>query len=319
MPDWDVLEETGRRLSIDSSPKLETTWRITHTEDEVLALSRLIARTPDVLNDTSGPFLLRSGIPDLHEIGPDLWEARVIYGVTPFPQDGEFIISGGTTNGRQTMTQAFDIYDAVAIDKSSPVWDLSIGVDAQGNAQGVEVPMPSPHFSIEVWIELEAFSYSYQHFLEVNSGRVFNSDTFFGRDPWTTRFVDCTYSGRKEFNPDGDELMRLKFNFEVGENFLYDPDAEAEHDANFPSEPPLLTGIRLPGMTRPLSKRAWDHLDVREETIVLESEPPPEDKGRVEDTTNHVPTKWKVRRPVMARSMVVLRELDFALFGIGTG
>ena len=68
MPDWEVLEETGRRLSIDNSPKLETIWRITHTEDEVLALSRLIEKTPDVLNEDSGPFLLRSAIPDLHEI-----------------------------------------------------------------------------------------------------------------------------------------------------------------------------------------------------------------------------------------------------------
>lgn len=299
---WRVEEIHGREMEITGTPQLRTFWDITETREEMLALERLFSKTPDVLTTGIRPPLIRSSV-KVKEAGHDRWEAEMIYGVNPAPEAGQVIVSGSTSNGRATVTRALDCFDAVSITGTYPTQSLAIGVDSDGNTQGVEIDVPSPGFSIEVWIELAAFTYSYRRRVETVSGLVYNSKKFFGYEAGEVKFKRLDYSGQKELNATAKkELMRLKFDFEVSANQLYD----AANPTKFP-------GVEIPGMTRPLSKRGWDYLDVRTATFVVESETPdPEPPG-------FVPTKWKVRLPVMARAMQILTPLDFATFGIGTG
>ncbi|MHC4877752.1 MAG: hypothetical protein ACYTGL_14750 [Planctomycetota bacterium] len=307
MPDWTVKEQYGRRMQIQNSTRIETIWHVTNTEFELEVIERLISETPDVLEETVAGDLLRSGIPEVTEIGHELWEAKVIYGVTPFPKEGEWIVSGGVKPARETRRRALSVRDAIAVAGASPSWDTAIGVDAQGNVQGVELATSQPFFSIETWVGAEAFSYKYQHQVETWCRQgVVNKKKFFGRAPYTTKLQSFSYNGRIESGPEGEALVRLRWDFEVGENLIYDPDTATG-------------GLVIPGMDHPLTLMAWDVLDVRESTVAVTSTPRPEDAAPAKPDEEYIPTEWLIKQPVAARACVVMHELDFKKLGIGTG
>lgn len=320
MPDWAVEEQSGRRVTLKGETKVETIWQITNTEYEADALSRLLSVSPDVLATSAFSYLLRSDVPEMTELGDGIWEARVIYGTTPQPKEKEWIISGGTRPGRQTVKRAIRIRDASSIHGTSPDWSTAIGVDQQGNVQGFEHDVTHAFFSVETWVAQRAFSYRYQHTVETWCKRgVVNSKKFFGRDPYTTKLTGFSYNGTVEANPEGNPIVRLRYDFEVGENFIYDPVKEAAYAASYPLADPLLTGVRIEGIEHPLTMMAWDYLDVQEVTTEVESIERPADAEDAKPGETHTPTKWIIKQPIKAKVCVVMHELDFGKLGIGIG
>lgn len=321
---WQVIEEGNESLT--DGNRLTQTYVITETDNLALARARLIQELPKVRQEQNFGFLRISRIKSIDRMAnADNWRASVLYGVIPVLDEGEFHFTRGTRAGRETITRALGIFDAVAIGSdddptraTSPIWDLSIGVDSQGNAQGVDVPVTTPFFTIRTSIEADLFTDEFARSLDIVSGRVCNNAEFFGYEPYEVKFLtyhfDETQIIKGVTTPADRNLATLSYDFEVSLNQLYDPD-----------QPDEFPGVVIDGLRRPISKPGWAYLDTRRETITLESTPPPEGSGFDSDTdtaggkAGHVATKWKTSRVTMARAMWTnVAPFDFDEFGIGS-
>lgn len=214
------------------------------------------------------------------------WHAVVTYGRADVPKELEAKFSASTKGGRVKINRALSTFDSIGIDAAHPAADTggAIGVDTDGNVNGVEVPAPQPTFSFEMHIDFSLITDSYWYSLEQATGRV-NSRPFFGRKAHEVRFDGADFDGTVKVDSNETQLGRLRWDFSVSRSALYVTGNAA-------------TGVTVQGLQRPISKRGWDYLDVM--------------YGEFVDAT----AKTKVRRPVMAWARQVMDEYDFNRFGI---
>jgi hypothetical protein len=212
----------------------------------------------------------------------------VNYGLAEIPEESEVRFSASTKGGREKVTRALGLHDSIGIDATHPAADTggAIGVSADGSVGGVEIVVPKPVFSLEIHVDFGLITNAYWTNLELITGRV-NDSQFYGRDPHEVIFYGADFDGSVRIGSTDTQLARLRFDFGVSKNALY--------DANIAG-----SGVEVLGLERRIGKRGWDYLDIR--------------YGEFIDATSNA----KVSRPVMAWSRQVYDEHDFAQLGIGT-
>jgi hypothetical protein len=257
------------------------------------ALDAADARTVAIANTPNTFYgMLRTGI-ELNrldtldnddEIGD--WEVRVVYGLEDIPVENEVRFSASTKGGREKVTQCISTFDSIGVDASNPAADTggAIGLDSDGNVNGVEIIVPKPRFSLEMHVDFSLITDAYWYKLELATGRV-NSKRFKGRQPHEVVFEGTDFDGTRRVDSEETSLGRLRFDFAVSRESIY--------DAAIPG-----SGVVIEGLERGISKRGWDYLDIQ--------------YGEVIDAASQT----KVQRPVMAWSRQVMDEYDFNKFGI---
>lgn len=269
------------------NPSTTTDWHIFDTDNEALARTDLLATAPSVVNN-----LLLTGL-QLDHTAAETFYARLTYGITAIPDVGEIRLSASTKGGRATITQALATYDSVGYDPGTgviPAPDTggAIGLDESGNVTGVEITIPQPVFSLEANVDFALLSRAFWRSLITATGTV-NSNNFWGYQPHELMFLGVDFDGTIRLNPGGDtQLGRIRFDFAVSESEIYDPVTGTG-------------GVTVTGLERNISKRGWDHLEIR--------------YGRFYDAV----AKLEIKRPVAAWSRQVMPAINYgSRFGIGT-
>lgn len=221
------------------------------------------------------------------------FHVNVHYGLDSIPEENEIRFSCSTKGGRERITQALSTFDSVGFDPNNgdpiiPAADTgnAIGVDEEGNVTGVEVVVPKTVFSLEIHVDFALLDDAYFDLLEIATGTV-NNATFYGRPEHSVMFLGIDFDGAIRIADETTQTGRLRFDFARSAPAIYDPAVPG-------------SGIEIPGLERPISKRGWDYLDIR--------------YGEFVDSS----AKTKVRRPVMAWARQTQPEFDFSQFGIGS-
>jgi hypothetical protein len=210
----------------------------------------------------------------------------VTYGMNEVPEEDEVRFSASTKGGREKVTQAIATTDSIGVDATHPASDTggAIGLDEQGNVNGVEIIVPKPVFSLEMHVDFSLITDAYWTALELATGRV-NSSDFRGRKAHEVLFQGADFDGAIRVDSNEVQLGRLRFDFAVSREVVYDPAVAG-------------SGLVVEGLERGITKRGWDYLDIR--------------YGEFIDGTS----KTKVRRPVEAASRQVMNQYDFNRFGL---
>lgn len=281
--------ELGKRerFSLGRTPSGEIDGYVIDATDEADARLTALAGTGAVYNN-----MLRQRV-DCDQITDGEWQGdwyvNVFYGLNEIPKEGVVRFSASSKGGREKITQGLVVFDEIGIDPSHPAPDtgLSIGVDGDGNINGVEIPAPKPTFSLEIHTNYATLDNTYWAMLEDATGMV-NKSAFYGRPKHTVRFLGFDFDGEIRLDDKADQVGRLRFDFEREKSYI--------HTTGNPN-----TGITVPGLERPVSKRGMDYFEVT--------------YGEFKDSAaNRI-----VSRPVSARAIQVSHEFNFANFGIGTG
>ena len=271
--------------SVGRNPTVVQQWYVEGTNDLAAAKAALVAGTPDVFDG-----LLRNNV-QLQDMGDiddtaltGSWDCTMTYGIIEIPELGQVRFSASTKGGRETITQAIDTFDSVALNGYEPEDTYgAIGLKEDGSVSGVGVAVPKSVFSLEVHLDYFAITDRYWSMLEAMTGTV-NNARFKGRKPHDLMFLGADFDGTLRMGSDEQELARIRYDFQAESSRL-------RSDNN---------GVEIPGFTRPIDKRGFDHLEIR--------------YGEFFDDTS----KTKVRRPIMAWARQVSPASSFARMGIGT-
>jgi len=267
-------------ITLGRNPGLIQYWNVIGYGDRATAKAALILGTPDVLDG----LLRNSATMEAIDVDDGTYMGTIGYGLLPMPELGEVRFSASTKGGQETVTQAIETYDSVALPGfTAPDTLGAIGLDADGNVSGVSVTVPKATFSLEVHLDFDAITDKYWAFLESITGAV-NAKKFKGRKPHDVEFLGADFDGTTRMGTDDQPLARIRF------DFLAEP-SRLVSDNN---------GITIPGMSRDISKRGHDYLEIRYGEFVDDA------------------AKAKVRRPIAAWSRQVKPEANFAKLGIGT-
>jgi len=284
MGTWDL--GTVEEVSLGRRPSAKINGYIYEASDSADARTVALSNTPNVYHGMlrTAIDLSRKGTIDSAEQGD--FEAVVSYGLEDIPEENEVRFSASTKGGREKVTQALSTFDSIGIDSSHPAADTggAIGVDSDGNVNGVEIIVPKPRFSLEMHVDFSLITDAYWYKLELATGRV-NSKAFRGRKAHEVVFEGAEFDGAIRVDSAETQLGRLRFDFAVSREAIYDPATSTG-------------GVEIEGLERNISKRGWDYLDIQ--------------YGEFIDDTANV----KVRRPVMAWARQVMDEYDFNNFGI---
>jgi hypothetical protein len=173
------------RASSDGSTEMAYVYTCSGSNDVGDILGYADTAAPAFATDpVSGGILWRDEV-DWDQIGDETWEVTVTY-VTPDRYDqrkherpdlGEYELSWDTTGGtaRITSSRATTKYPATATDHKG-----AIGLDAEGNVQGVDIVVPACKFTVTYRLANATVSNAYGMVVELLTGTV-NDATFFGR------------------------------------------------------------------------------------------------------------------------------------------
>lgn len=273
----EVERGANQTVGLGRNPKTVVEWFVWNESSKANAKADLLSTLPPLEDD-----LLLSAV-SLEEFTSNSWKCRATYGINPIPEEGEIRYSASTKGGRETITQAIATFDAVGrTGFTVPDTFGAIGVDDNGNVNGVEITVPKPFFSLEIHVELDAVTDNYWKNIEAATGMV-NSVAYRKRLPHDVMFLGAEIEARTTASKASDPLARLRYDFAVSTSKLRDPNATD----------PNTTGIMIEGLDRSISKRGWDHLEIRHAKFK-------------DDAADAV-----VRRPIAAWSRQVLYETDF--------
>lgn len=284
MGTWDL--GTVEDVSLGRRPSARINGYVYEATDSADARAVALANTPNVYHGMlrAALNLSRKGTLDGAEQGD--FEATVSYGLDDIPVENEVRFSASTKGGREKVTQSLSTYDSIGVDATHPAADTggAIGVDGDGNVNGVEVVVPKPRFSLEMHVDFSLITDAYWYKLELATGCV-NQKKFKGRLAHEVMFEGADFDGAIRVDSAETQLGRLRFDFAVSRSKIYDPAIAG-------------SGVVVEGLERGISKRGWDYLDIQ--------------YGEFIDTNS----KARVRRPVMAWARQVMPEYDFNKFGI---
>lgn len=181
------------RASADGSTEMDYVYTVVGSNDIGVILGYADTAAPAYVTDpVAGGLLWRDEI-DWDQIGDETWDVTVKF-VTPDRYDqrkherpdlGEYELSWDTTGGTARITTALDTdrFPATATDHKG-----AIGLDQEGNVQGVDIVVPACKWTITFRLATATVNNAYGMVLETLTGTV-NDAAFFGRPAGEVLFM----------------------------------------------------------------------------------------------------------------------------------
>ena len=203
---WGTRPNTLR----DARKSATQSYVLTGTSDESVARALALGYSPLLHRN-----LYRSDV-ELQRVTPNVWHVDVSYGTSEKkePEAGEFEWGFDTTGTTKHMEYSLSTTNTyVPSGKATTNHKQAIGVDDQGNVNGVDVPDKAFKWHEKHQLLLSSYGFAYATSLGEYTGRV-NSGTFRGFPAGSVRF-DGASGGQSSRDP---ELLELTYRFSVSPN-----------------------------------------------------------------------------------------------------